>query len=67
MKSQSHGGTRKGAGRKPSPNPLKPILVKVLPHLLAWMRHNRKTNGTPVNQFIVQAIQEKIEKEQRPA
>ena len=46
MKSQSHGGTRKGAGRKPSPNPLKPILVKVLPHLLAWMRHNRKTNGT---------------------
>ena len=59
---KSHGGTRKGAGRKPSPNPLNPILVKVPPHLLAWMRHNRKVNGIAVNQFIVQAIQEKIER-----
>ena len=59
---KSHGGTRKGAGRKPSPNAYTPYPTRLPPHLLAWMRHNRKTDGTPVNQFIVQAIQEKIER-----
>jgi hypothetical protein len=60
--SNKHGGARKGAGRKSSPAKYRGRYLKLPPDVENWLKEHRKKTGKPINQFIIEAIQEKIER-----
>lgn len=56
IQQRTHGGIRKGAGRKPSPDSLKPLHTKLPPDVIDWLREHRRKTGQPINEFIRLAI-----------
>lgn len=54
-----HGGKTEGAGRKPAPEPLKAITVRVPESLAIWLRSNVSNQS----KFFSDAIQTKKDSE----
>jgi len=58
VKKTAWGGTRKGAGRKPSHSRLAQIQSKVAPDVKAWYQAEAEQRGVSVSALVAQALKE---------
>lgn len=54
--SERRGGARKGAGRKPFPEPLHAIIIKIPESLRDRLRAYTRRQGIPVRVFVERAL-----------